>query len=35
MPIIAVYMITEELSKKFYIGGTNDLNRRINEHKNI
>lgn len=34
MSIIAVYMITDELSKKFYIGSTSDLQRRINEHKN-
>lgn len=33
MTIIAVYMITDELSKKFYIGSTSDLNRRISEHK--
>lgn len=33
MSIIAVYMITDELSKKFYIGSTSDLNRRISEHK--
>lgn len=33
MSIIAVYMITDKISKKFYIGSTNNLQRRINEHK--
>ena len=33
MSIIAVYFIADEISKKFYIGSTNNLQRRINEHK--
>jgi len=33
MPTIAVYMIADEISKKFYIGSTGDLKRRLQEHK--
>jgi len=33
MSTIAVYFIADEISKKFYIGSTNNLQRRINEHK--
>lgn len=33
MSIIAVYTITDPLSKKFYIGSTGSLQNRINKHK--